>query len=85
VDFLTCWADRELLRIAAWDPDLAAERLDRGPGDRTLEDLALFDVVRETLRIAVFISGEPLINQGVARELGRFQRMLHEQSLRLVT
>src|SRR6476620_2311392 len=51
VDLLAHRADGELLGVASGHPDLAAQRDDRLPGQRALEDLLLAHVVREALMV----------------------------------
>src|SRR5277367_1594146 len=53
VDLLAGRADRIALGVTAWHPHLAAERGDRRARHHAVDDLALVDVVREPLVIAV--------------------------------
>src|SRR4051812_34077267 len=53
VEPLAFGTDRELLRVAGRDPDLAAERDHRRAGDHRLHDLVLVGEVREPLVVSV--------------------------------
>src|SRR5581483_3906473 len=53
VDALAVRADREPLGVAARHPDLAAQRDNRSPADRAVDDLVLQDIVGETLVVTV--------------------------------
>src|SRR5580693_3969635 len=55
VDLLAGGADRITLGVTAGHPDLAAKRGNRRAGHHAVDDLALVDVVREPLVIAVAV------------------------------
>src|SRR5271155_1036914 len=55
VDLLAGRADRIALGVTAWHPHLAAERGDRRARHHAVDDLALVDVVREPLVVAVTV------------------------------
>ena len=55
VDLLAVRADRELLGVAARNPDLAAQGAHRLAGHRRLEDLLLLHVVRVAIVVAVLV------------------------------
>ena len=69
VDLLAHRAHRELVRVTARHPDLAAQRDHRGAGQRGLEDLLLAHVVREPLPVAGFelLAGLGLLEHAGAR------------------
>src|SRR6476469_6270352 len=78
VDLLADRAHGELLRVAARDPDLAAERHDGLAGQGALEDLLLAHVVREALVVTGLLE---LLTDLLALDRGRARAA---QRLRLV-
>src|SRR6478735_5154569 len=68
VDLLADRAHGELLRVAARDPDLAAEGHDGLTGQGALEDLLLAHVVREALVVARLLE---LLTDLLALDRGR--------------
>ncbi len=56
MNLLAVRADRELRRIATWDPGLAAQRLHWCASYRTLHNLGFLHVMGEALMITIVIT-----------------------------